>query len=572
MMSDHGWLDQPYLNQFVDYSPAMSSYYVGYLKKKYGSLSKLAAAYGRRYDRWEAIEPPLPRFEKDDSGRLKPATSPVWHDWMDARTHAMWDNKYAMLSGLRQGDPASQIGFYADDTLPYNLSNYVRYGVFVPQGSIEMMFPPGRYSCPVRYEPIGKIARTAQLTDVGMTNILAQCPGRDSFNNFVFPESRVSTLGPTEAEAETRLVQWFSVIDRLYGAKQIEDANGGANPAYLYSIESLFSINQHAFDGRVEDPIKPYKFQVGAEKLHVDWLNADSLGDTDLAARPYYYVPFCADVLTPKTIDALLARVKAGARLVLEPTSGYWLDGSPASNAIGNRLGILPIVPYDTPSTVPDSVETTVKADALGKANLSFRVRGWNPPVETQPVPWLQNVPPAYLRPYRLSAIPANAALLASYPDNSPAAFTMPYGKGDILVFCGVVDWLSCEGLASAVDAWGRKKPWSGALAGDPTLITSAYINNGATYVVGRRFIGHDDIGKLAGGIRPPNTRVAETRNCVMPANGDGSYQVRDLVNGTDFGVLSGASLRARGVDLSLLPGQGFLLEAQPVIATATGK
>jgi hypothetical protein len=139
----------------------------------------------------------------------------------------------------------------------------------------------------------------------------------------------------------------------------------------------------------------------------------------------------------------------------------------------------------------------------------------------------------------------------------------MSYGKGEVLVFCGVVDWLACEGLASAVDAWGRNEPWTGKTAGDPTMIASAFENHGAIYIVGRRFIGHDEIDKIAGGVPLPGYMTPAPRECVFPNLAPGTYHVRDLVNGTDLGALPAADLSQRGVTLMLTPGQGFLLEAK---------
>jgi len=572
VMFDHGWLDQPYLNQYVDYSPAMSQYFIARIKTKYRTLSAVEKAYGVRYTRWDAIAPPLPHFETDAHGRLKPTTSAIWRDWMDAKLDAMWASKNAMLSGLRKGDPACQVGFYADEALPYVGDNYVRRDAFVADGSMEMMFPPPLEPYKIRYEPIGKIARTAPLVDVGLSNLLAQRPGWNSFNNYVFPQSRLSTLSPTESEAESRLVQWFSVMDKLYGAKPIGAASAASNAAYLYSMESLFSIGQHTFAGRVEDPIKPYRFQAGAEKLHSEWMAADDVVGPGLAARPYVYVPYCADVLSEKVIDALLSYVHNGGRLVLEPASAYWLDGIATPNAIGSRLGLPPIVPQATSSSSPDSITARTSSKLFSGVSLAFRVRSWTPPVETQPTPWIQNIPRAYLRTYRVAALPKAAHVEAAYGDGSPAAFTMGYGKGEVLMFCGTVDWLACNGLASAVDAWGRKQPWTGKKAGDPTLIVSAFDNHGSVYIVGRRFIGHDEIAKVAGGVSVPSTQVAEPRTCLIPAKSGIAYRVRDILNGTDLGNADGATLARKGVELNLKAGQGFLLEATPMTATAERK
>ncbi|MDR3709875.1 MAG: beta-galactosidase [Capsulimonadaceae bacterium] len=569
VMFDHGWLDQPYLNQYVDYSPSMTRYFVEHVKAKYGSLAAVAKAYGVHYATWDALAPPLPHFETDADGRLKPATSAIWRDWMDAKLSAMWASKDAMLSGLHSGDPACQVGFYADDALPYVSANYVHQDAFVADGSMEMMFPPALEPYPIRYEPIGKIARTAPLVDVGLTNLLSARPGWNSFNNYVFPQSRLSTLSATESEAESRLVEWFSVMDRLYGAKPLGEGASASNAAYLYSMESLFGIYQHTFAGRVEDPIKPYRFQAGAEKLKSDWIAADDVTGPSLAARPYVYVPYCADVLTAKVIDGLLTYVHNGGRLVIEPTSGYWLDGVGAPNALGRRLGLPPVSPRATPSASPDSVAASASAAMFRNVPVAFRVRPWSPPVETQPTPWIQNIPRPYLRTYRVGTLPQAAHVVARYPDGSPAAFTITYGKGEVLSFCGVVDWLSCKGLASAVDAWGRRAPWTGTVGGDPTLITSAFSRDGSIFIVGRRFIGHDEIAKVAGGIAVPGTEVSEARRCLVPAKGSVTYHVRDLVNATDLGAISGSELRTRGVDLSLKAGQGFLLEATPVITSA---
>jgi hypothetical protein len=564
VMFDHGWLDQPYLNQFVDYSPPMTRFFVASVKAKYGTLAAVSKAYGAKYTTWDAIKPPLSKIVTDAAGRLKPATSPVWRDWMEAKLGAMRASKNAMMQGLRAGDPACQVGFYADEALAYVSAGYVRDRCFVADGSMEMMFPPALEPFQIRYEPIGKIARTAPLVDVGVTNLLAERPGWNSFNNYVFPQSRLSTLSPTEMEAETRLVQWFSVMDKLYGAKPLGVVQAKSTPAYLYSMQTLFYSAQHTFFGRVQDVIKPYQFQIGAEKVKIDWVPADEIPAPSLASRPYVYVPYCADVLTSKVIDSLAAYVKGGGRIVIEPTSGYWRDGDGTANALGKALGIPTIAPLPTSSKAPESLAIKTANAMFKGVPVAFRTQPWAPPVERQQTPWLQNVPRHYLRSYKASALPQGAVVVAVYPDGSPAAYSLSVGKGKVLVFCGVVDWLSCKNLASAVDTWGHGETWKGKSSGDPTLIMSAFTNNGAAYVVGRRFIGHDEIAKIAGGISMPDYMVPGKRSCVFPKLPAGTYHVRDLVNSTDLGESTAADLAKVGVMLTLAPGQGFLLEAVP--------
>jgi hypothetical protein len=205
----------------------------------------------------------------------------------------------------------------------------------------------------------------------------------------------------------------------------------------------------------------------------------------------------------------------------------------------------------------------------LAGVPVAFRMHQFEPPINDQPTPWIQNIPRTYFLGYHPNGtLPKSATVAATFEDGSPAAYIASFGKGEVLVFTGgTIDWLACPGLARRIDDWGNRVAPSAPSASapaDPELLVSALAKGDDLFLLGRRFIDQDDIATLKGGKTPASATVAKRLSLVFPHIGHGSYHVRELVGDRDLGTLSGSQLGSQGVALDLTPGEGFLIEAVP--------
>jgi hypothetical protein len=203
----------------------------------------------------------------------------------------------------------------------------------------------------------------------------------------------------------------------------------------------------------------------------------------------------------------------------------------------------------------------------LGGVPLSFRTKAFSPPLENQPAAWLHNALKYYFRSYRTSSpFPSKAQVLARFEDDKPAAWNCTFGKGQVLVLSGVVDWLSCPGLALLFDNWAQ-----GRASADPPpppceLLAANYEKNGVFYLLGRRFVGQTALEALKKGTPLADGDTPTSVKLHFPYVKRGNYHVQELIGGRDLGRHAASSLRQQGVALQLRPGEGFLLEVRPIL------
>jgi hypothetical protein len=562
---DHGLLDEPWTGQAVDYSATAQRSFVEALRVRYGGdLAAASAAHGVAYRTWEAIAIPHPQPLFDAAGRLQARTDALWRDWTAHKVAMIADFRAGAVEALRRGDPGCAAGTYLAEDTPLWLERQVALAAFIACGSMEDQYPPESYPVPTRREPHGKHASGATLVDIGMTNILFTRPGHESFFNYWYPQWRLAQGRPNSVsesvrEAEGRLQQWFRVADRLVGA-QPAGAPATRRGAVAFPLDALLLSFQHTFTPRAEDQIKPFSHRAGAEKLRLDTIHDREVDARGLAGRPWLYLPYCANVLGDRQADELAAWIEAGGRLVIEPTSGYWRDVGGPGNLLGRRLGLPDCPPVSGAAPSEREALAVAAGSPLAGLELALRTDRFQPPIQDQPVPFIHNIPRAFLRPYALQgAVPAGAQVVANGAGGRPAAYLLNRGRGQVLVFCGVVDWLASPGLARRIDDWGCGRAASTVPDADPELLASAFVRGSTQLVVGRRFIGHaarTQSGRQRDGVAAKALAVA------MPQIGAGRWRVRELVGGHDCGVHDAAELRTPGVTLELRPGEGFLLEA----------
>lgn len=559
---DHGWHDMPWLGQTVDYSDSSRRAFVAFLRQRYGNdLAAVAAAHRLDYHSWEDLAVPHPALSYDAYGRAMPRPDRLWLDWAEHKNQVLADFRIGAVDALRAGDPACEVGIYQSTDVAFSGARYQAAGVFMACGSMEDQYPPDVRIFSCRYEPHAKVARGGSLVDVGVTNLLFHQPGYNTFFNYWKSEWRVASVPPDIKEAEDRLKTWFGVIQELRGAREAAPAQTARPGLYISALQNLIYVQQHTFSSRLEDLYKPFVNRLGAEKLRLDSLNDVDLAPAALAGRPYVYLPYAADVLTPAQGAALAEYVRGGGKLIVEATSGLWQPGVAGSNQLGRLLELPEALPVPgIPAADSEAIQPV--APLLEGLALGFRIRNWNPPIETQVTPWIHNVPRAYLRAYRLAAAPPAGATVVGTVGDQPAAFLANAGKGQVLVFAGVLDWLASPGLAQRLDQWGRGLPFSAAVPADPAVLASPMTRpDGALFVVGRRFVGHALLGKMKQGQKPAELADRQAFPVLFPQAAEGSYRVRELLTGKDLGVFPAAALRERGVPVELTPGEGFVLQ-----------
>ncbi|HEY3379445.1 MAG TPA: beta-galactosidase [Armatimonadota bacterium] len=561
---DHGYLDQPYLNQYVDYSDAARDHYITYLRqvKKY-SLASLNKAYGTKYANWDAVEMPKPIFAKDANGQLLPRLDAAWKDFMAAKLDAIHRYRMGTLNAVRKTDPYCQVGLYSDTEFRLFYGDEVaQKDGFIPQGSMEEQFPPSPYPYRVRYEPHAKVAKTKETVDIGVSNMLFYQPGRDALHNYWFPEWTMQNVTPEIRDGELRLKSWFKVCDILQGVKPVAVAKS-AKPMLIYSLDTLTNEWQHLFTGRVEDYRRPISFEISKQQLDVNIVSNKSLTDAGLKNIPYVVVPYNADILTAAQRQALLRYVQQGGKIIMEASAGrYDSVDATAKDALLRDLR-LPAIAAVAPASAQTDITATVapgQTPLSGVSDVMFRVKEWNPPINGQPSPWIQNINKSYLAVYRPAK--GDYRTLAAFTDGAPAATLHAVGKGSVLVFWGVVDWFASESLLPQLDRWANTTVGTEKQA-DPELLVNTYVKGSQYFMLGRRFVEHDIISELkqGGGIERIKQLGAKTLAVKAPVLPAGTYQVRDILNEKDYPAMDAATLHTKGIELSLFKADAFVLQ-----------
>lgn len=556
---DHGFIDGPWLGEHVDCSNAMRLRYVDFLKAKYGTLAALAVAHQRSYGSWEDVAIPSFEPELDPQGRVRPPSTAPALDYADCKRQVMLTFRTDAFAALRQGDPACILGPYSDSTRVFLERTFVKESCFVPQGAMEDQYIPAVSPYIVRFEPHAKVSRGALTTDVGLSNLAFHKLGWSELFNYWMPEWRLATVTPDIRAAELRLKAWFKALDTMNGAVELQQDDGLLKPAArLASLETLFYAWRHVHGSRLDDYLNLHATRANAEKLRCDTQFTPAVTPATLKDCPYVYVPYASDTLDSGLVKTLSDYVEAGGHLAMEWSGGYWSPRSERRNVLGSALGLPDTKPVDRAT---DAVAATlVPGGPFDGVKLAFRTRGYKPPTDDQPVPWIHTAARPYFRLCEfVGPLPAGAKVLANV-DGSPAVITLKRGKGEVMLFAGTVDWLACPGLASRLDAWGRGLKSNAQQQPDPELLVSSYTRGDERFALGRRFASHSLIRGLKQGVVPDGCK--EPAELPIPLNGvpGVKYAVTELLSGRDLGQFDGKD----AVPLKLVRAEAFVLQAKP--------
>jgi len=561
---DHGIIDEPDLGQHMDYSAAMHDYYIKYLKSKYkNSLEKLSQAQNCDYHNWNEISIPSLEPEFDEKGRLVPCQSQEGLDFAACKRQVLETFRTEGNDAVRRGDPACIVGPYADTCADFDARIYAQTKCFVPEGSMEEQFPVEPHDYIARCEPITYVEGSI-IADVGITNIAFHKFGWNEFNNYWFPTHTIDTAPPLLKESELRLQKWFSVLDQLKGVKEIDDAKDQPKtPLVIGSLETLVYTWKTIFTSRMADSASPFFFQAGKEKVRAKFIFSADVTAESLRNCPYVYLPYASDTLDQRLRSLLEKYVSNGGKLIMEWSSGYWEAGQKKGNILGGDLGLPDVSPLEIDQ--PTTTAIVNPAGLLGRTTLFFRTREFKPPVEDQPVAWIHTIPRSYFRLCSIDgALPDNAITLAAI-DKKPVAYLIKYGHGQVIFFAGAVDWLSCPGLVTQVNAWGENQTGEVKAASDPELLVSNYVRGNEWFALGRRFIDHSRISSILGESIPEDCKIKSSVSIPILVDTHLKYSVQELLSGAQLGQYDGTALRNGAVSIPLGRGEGFVLRATPI-------
>lgn len=543
---DHDMIDMPWLGQAVDYSQFMRRGFVHWLINKYGSIDRLNAIYGTNYVHWQQITLPIVQVILDDDGRPMPHQLPATRDWLDYKITAISNLRTGWLRAAREADPGAFLGLYNTGTTGFYLNLVKQLGGVITYGSMEAQYPrETRPGMPGRFEPHAKIARTAMLVDVGLTNLLmTDQPGMHGLFNYWKPEWRVKDQPQPVREAENRLKTWFGFIDQITAAKPL-DQTIEKRGAYLICDETLLYEHGNLFADRIEDYLKPFQYHVAVSDMRVDALHARDVNEAMLQGRPWVYVPYASDLLSGEVVSALKSYVQQGGTLIMEAGSGEWALQGKDADVLSKTLGL---GTWQSRKVDADSVTASWNG-----CKVTFRTKPWNPPIDDQPTPWIHNIAGGYLQ-------------WGDWSNMMASSHTMVHqsklGTGQVLAFAGVVDWLNSPGLLTTIDKAVTGKDSTKATQSKVQLIKRQLQHGSTHFLVGRRFISQNAIDYLKSGHpEKVDQTPAISHVKLTELNAGATYRITDLLNGKAFASQNGKKLMTNGIELNLKPGQAFVLK-----------
>jgi hypothetical protein len=396
-----------------------------------------------------------------------------------------------------------------------------------------------------RFEPHAKIARTAMLVDVGLTNLLMiDQPGMHGLFNYWKPEWRVKDQPQPVTEAENRLKTWFGFIDQITHAAPLESHDSKMG-AYLICDETLLYEHGNLFYGRVEDYLKPFQHHVAASDMRVDALHAKDVDLSMLKGRPWVYVPYASDLLGSDVIRALTDYVQQGGTLIMEAGSGKWSLQSNQADVLSMAMGL---GSWQSRKVNQDSVKGLYQ-----NCPVIFRTKPWNPPTNTQPTPWIHNIAGGYLQLGSWSKAQMSQQSLVA---------KQKMGNGQVIAFGGVIDWLSSPGLLASLEQSITGQSQSQQPADAVQLIKRQFVDGKTHFLVGRRFITQNDIDYIKSGHpEKVDQTPASVKVKLDQINTAASYRITSLLDGSTMPAQTGQTLATNGIALSLKPGQAFVLK-----------
>jgi hypothetical protein len=398
--------------------------------------------------------------------------------------------------------------------------------------------------------------------DVGLTNLLMiDQPGMHGLFNYWSLTSRITDQTAPIAQAESRLKKWFTFVDQITASKPLDppvDHHG----AYVVCDDTLLYEHGNLFTPRLNDYYKPFVHHVDQSDMRVDSLHARDIDEQALQGRPWVYVPYASDLLSKQVVDALTQYVQKGGTLIMEAGSGKWLLNGDRKDALGHALGLGDWQAHKTDAS--EIIGQWQNAGVLQSATLKLRTQPWNPPIDTQPTPWIHNIARSYFQVGTWVHGDKGTILATDQQSGKPILTKHILGGGGVLLFDGVVDWLNSPGLIKAIQfaVTGQSQDQTQPQDESQELIKREFIHGKTYYLVGRRFIGQAQINAIARSNRelagqPPvnfHIRLADMK-------ADATYHVTDILNDHVYPVQTGEFLMRHGMSMVLKPGQAFVLK-----------
>jgi hypothetical protein len=271
-------------------------------------------------------------------------------------------------------------------------------------------------------------------------------------------------------------------------------------------------------------------------------------------------------VLTEKNRDDIKSYVQEGGTLIMEASAGrYGVNNPKGKGLLLKKLNLPLIIKTKIDLTKTDQIADVLKSNKMfpDGTKIMFRTKEWDPPINDQPTPWIQNINRSYFKTYQPAA--GNYQVIARFENGKPAVTLHTLGQGRILVFWGMIDWFASEKILPRLNQWAINGSLKEA-GSHKKLLANVFTKGNNFYVIGRRFISHEIISQLTQGKGQEQIKKIGRKTLVMKVDlPEGRYRIKDILNGTDYSDSEATRLKDKGIELNLLQGEAFVLQIEKI-------
>ncbi len=541
--------EKPWEGQIAGYESSSQPAFRRYLREERGlSLEQLNARWGTRYASWDEVAAPLPDFALGKAPDLRLS----WLDfclfkvgleksWFRNTSKAIraYDTNHVLIT---------YCGADAVETTPPGLIDYLHNGgnhFLQGEGSYVKLWEAGTGWISEPHHPhgwaaYGDPAEKGWVLDWTTYVMMAQAGGGGANLHVYY----VAAKGGPHYSLRAHYGGWLGydrfetfkpILNELYGLKLVSRPR---QVGVLHDPYSLYSKHRTTFGPRLQDLRRWF------ELLKLDAVDYEDLVPANLDAYKLLLPNALDEVMSEENIRTLdrLVRVN-GAKMIITAITGRACPERPGETFpllrqlgialpegayIQNETNVLAEVAEDNPLFARGArLKMFTGADqqlALQSDTVKVRENFWSWPFR-----WIPQTD--YFGYYRDNKT-TNGKVLARFPSGGVALSQHTVGKGEVIVFWGMPDYIPAnyKGLMT------RAAKWAGVV--DPRQGSPIpYMLEGDNPTLGRHYavMYHETPGTY----RQKFTAVP-----------DGTWFVDDMVAQQRFGTYTGKELREKGMDV----------------------